>query len=210
MSVIQIVWAHPRPDSLTARVVAAIKEEIAGRDITIIEHDLQREGFDPVLREVDEPDWDDVDKVYSEDINKLAADLYKTTALIIVFPVWWFSMPALLTGYIDRVWNHGIAYGSGRRLGIKHVRWVGLAGYNEIDFNKRGIGQSMAHCLDQGIAGLCGISDSQVVYLYNTRDTGVEDLAAHYENLVLQGREVARELVSQMNEGAIAASAVHS
>lgn len=200
MSVIQIVWAHPRPDSLTARVVSAIKKEIAGRDITIIEHDLQREGFDPVLREIDEPDWDNVNKVYSDDINKLASDLYRTTALIIVFPVWWFSMPALLTGYIDRVWNHGIAYGSGRRLGIKHVRWIGLAGYNEIDFNKRGIGESMAHCLDQGIAGLCGITDSEVVYLYNTRDTGVRDLDAHYENLLLQGREVARELLAQMKE----------
>lgn len=208
MSTIQIVWAHPRPDSLTARVVSAIKEEIANHEITTIEHDLQREGFDPVLREIDEPDWNDVDKVYSEDINRLAEDLHRTTALIIVFPVWWFSMPAILTGYIDRVWNHGIAYGAGRRLGIKHIRWVGLAGYNEIDFNKRGIGRSMTDCLDQGIAGLCGISDSRVVYLYNTRDTGVQDLTAHYDNLVEQGRDVARDLVGQMKEGAGVASAM--
>ena len=38
-------------------------------------------------------------------------------------PVWWFSVPAILKGYIDRVWNFGIAYGGGllEQIGRAHV-----------------------------------------------------------------------------------------
>ncbi|MFA8091429.1 NAD(P)H-dependent oxidoreductase [Klebsiella oxytoca] len=109
MATIQLLWAHPRADSLTGRIARAIREEIIAGGVELIEHDLQREGFDPVMHQEDEPDWENVDKVYSEDINRLASDLLSSTAVIMVFPVYWFGMPALMKGYIDRVWNHGIA-----------------------------------------------------------------------------------------------------
>ena len=35
----------------------------------------------------------------------------RNQAPVIVFPVWWWSMPAILKGWIDRVWNNGWAYG---------------------------------------------------------------------------------------------------
>ena len=36
----------------------------------------------------------------------LAADL-----VILLFPLWWFSMPAIMKGWVDRVWDFGLAYG---------------------------------------------------------------------------------------------------
>ena len=44
--------------------------------------------------------------VESEQRKLLAAD-----ALILQFPLWWFSMPAILKGWVDRVFAYGLAYG---------------------------------------------------------------------------------------------------
>src|SRR5690606_28819212 len=44
--------------------------------------------------------------VISEQNKVLAAD-----AVILLFPLWWFGMPAIMKGWIDRVWAHGLAYG---------------------------------------------------------------------------------------------------
>ena len=42
-----LVWAHPRDDSLTARVAAAVKSELNAVEVAVTELDLYRMGFDP-------------------------------------------------------------------------------------------------------------------------------------------------------------------
>jgi NAD(P)H dehydrogenase (quinone) len=56
-----------------------------------------------VLREADEPDWNDPDKIYSEDVQREMQRIERNEATVMVFPVYWWSMPALLKGWIDRV-----------------------------------------------------------------------------------------------------------
>lgn len=70
--------------------------------------------------------------------------------------------------YIDRVWDHGIAYVKGRRLPVKQVRWIGLAGYDEEGFHKQGIGESLSHCMNAGLSGICCIEDRETEYFFDT------------------------------------------
>lgn len=65
----------------------------------------------PFLFPEDEPDWENPDKQYSEAITREQQRITEHDALICSFPVWWYSMPAILKGDIDRVWNYGFAYG---------------------------------------------------------------------------------------------------
>jgi len=58
---VQVVWAHPRADSLTASVVDEIVAELRAQGADVDELDLYRSGFDPVLGPSDEPDWGDLD-----------------------------------------------------------------------------------------------------------------------------------------------------
>jgi hypothetical protein len=44
--------------------------------------------------------------------------------MVFVFPVWWWSMPAMLKGWIDRVWNNGWAYGA-RKLPHRRALLIG-------------------------------------------------------------------------------------
>ncbi|WP_433850272.1 NAD(P)H oxidoreductase [Brucella pseudogrignonensis] len=194
MNNVQLIWAHPREDSLTARVAIAVREELSASGITVSELDLYRMEFDPSLQQVDEPDWNDIDKTYSEEVETLAAQLKAQDAVIFVFPVWWFSVPAILKGYIDRVWNHGIFYGGGRRLPFEKARWIALAGEPESSFTKRGLEKTMAHHLNVGIAGLCGAKDSHVEYLYDALGEEADDIAQHHATLIEQARQVARDL----------------
>ena len=51
-----------------------------------------------MLREPDEPDWGNPDKVYSSGALREMERIERNQATVIVFPVWWWSMPAVLKG----------------------------------------------------------------------------------------------------------------
>ena len=103
-----IVYTHPNPvsfgNAIKEQVIAACKS--MGREYVL--RDLYEMGFDPVLKGSDFTGIQngqiplDV-KVEQEHI--LTADI-----ITFVYPVWWTGMPALLKGYIDRVFSYGFAY----------------------------------------------------------------------------------------------------
>jgi len=51
----------------------------------------------------------------SADIAAEQAKLLWTDAVILQFPMWWFSMPAILSGWVEWVYAYGFAYGIGER-----------------------------------------------------------------------------------------------
>ncbi|MFP3462789.1 NAD(P)H oxidoreductase [Arthrobacter globiformis] len=193
----QVVWAHPRTDSLTATVVRTVVEELGLTGIEVDELDLYREQFDASLREADEPDWSNPDKPYSREVMDYAKRANAADVVFFVFPIWWFSLPAILKGYIDRVWNHGLFYGGGRKAKIQKIRWIGLAGESQEFFTKRDYDKLIQHHLNIGIAGFCGVSDSRVDLLYNALGTGVGDAPLHYARFQERAREIARTALDQ-------------
>ncbi len=100
---IYLVWAHPRHDSLTAHIADAIHQRAMERKIQVTELDLYRRNFNPVMTPEDEPDWKNMDKRYSPEVHQLYSELLEHDTLVVVFPLWWYSFPAMLKGYIDRV-----------------------------------------------------------------------------------------------------------
>jgi NAD(P)H dehydrogenase (quinone) len=194
---IYLIWAHPRADSLTARVVEEMQEQAAldGNSTTTL--DLYRRGFDPVLGTEDEPAWDDSTKRHSPEVHRLFAELQGKDTLVVVFPVWWYSFPAIIKGYMDRVWNHGLAYGDGHRLPAKKIHWVGLVGGSEERFARRGWLTNMTDFFN-GIGGYLGIEDTKVTFLYNT--IGVEedivDCDRHFQSLFAEARGVVSGLAA--------------
>lgn len=62
---------------------------------------------------------DTQNKTYSVDIEREHQLLSEADLIIIQFPLWWFSMPGVLKGYIDRVFSLGWAYGGGQTLSGK-------------------------------------------------------------------------------------------
>ncbi len=160
-----LVVAHPRRTSLTFAAAEAFARTIEGRNATVEWADLVREGFDPVLRPTDEPDWNNPAKVYSAQVQAEVARIERNNATVMVFPVWWWSMPAILKGWVDRVWNHGWAYG-GRAYPHRRVWMIGIAGTSAEAYRKRGYDDAIRTQLEVGVLEYCGIKDRRVELLY--------------------------------------------
>jgi NAD(P)H dehydrogenase (quinone) len=165
---ILLVVVHPRPDSLTHAVARAFAGAAETGGHRIDWADLHAEGFDPVLRALDEPDWGDPAKRYSPEVRAEMARIGRNAATVIVFPVWWWSMPAMLKGWIDRVWNHGWAYGDGASYPHRKVWMLGVAGGTAAQFAKRGYDFAMVTQIETGVLRYCGVEDARLALLYGT------------------------------------------
>ncbi|MEK4361485.1 NAD(P)H oxidoreductase [Paenibacillus sp. FSL M8-0212] len=174
-----VVVSHPRKDSLTFQVAQRFAQGLteAGHSYEIL--DLHGIGFDPILREIDEPDYTQENQVFSPEVETEMERLKKHDAAAFVFPLWWWHLPAMLKGYVDRVMNNGFAYGA-NKLPHQQILWISLSGVTEEQMQKRNYGQSIANLLNVGIADYCGVSQSRVEFLYETLESKPE----HYEALL--------------------------
>jgi NAD(P)H dehydrogenase (quinone) len=101
-----VVVAHPAEESFTmalARAYAAELEALGHRQLT---RDLYRMGFDPVLAAAELGPVATV----AADVAAAQAELRAADALTVIYPLWWMAMPAMMKGYIDRVFARGFAY----------------------------------------------------------------------------------------------------
>jgi NAD(P)H dehydrogenase (quinone) len=103
-----VVYCHPNPQSFTAtaRDLALTTLATHGHEVRLT--DLYADGFEPVLscderRTHKEPG-------VSADLERYADDLRWAQALVLVYPTWWSGQPAMLKGWIDRVWVAGVAW----------------------------------------------------------------------------------------------------
>jgi putative NADPH-quinone reductase len=107
-----VVYAHPLDDSFVAAVrdtaVAALTD--AGHDVHLL--DLYAEGFDPRLTEAEHATHDVGLPARLDDptIVLHARLLQWAQMLVLVYPTWWGTQPAILKGWFDRVWIEGVAY----------------------------------------------------------------------------------------------------
>lgn len=124
-----VVHAHPDPESYSAALRRLVVEtlEAAGRDVRVI--DLYEEGFDPVLRR---EDWRAYERPGRDDtaLADHIAALQEAEAIVFVYPTWWYGLPAMLKGWLDRVWLPGVAFslpaeGDIRPM-LRHIRKIGV------------------------------------------------------------------------------------
>ena len=161
------VLSHPRRDSLSGAVLDSFVAGLAEAGHRSETADLHAEKFDPVLYPPDEPDWNDGNKRYSDSVHREMARVERNDAVALVFPVWWWSMPAMLKGWIDRVWNNGWAYGD-RNLKGKRGIALGVAGASQKSYAKREYDRAMEIQIRIGIFQFCGIEDAGLHVFYDS------------------------------------------
>lgn len=108
-----VVLAHPLGDSLNASLAAHVRAAL-GSDAAFI--DLYAENFDPRLT-ADERASYYADAHDTRSLATHAEALQAAELLVFVFPTWWFGPPAILKGWIDRVFAPGIAFDHGTNFG---------------------------------------------------------------------------------------------
>ena len=107
-----IIYAHPNDKSYNASILETVKENLSSKhELKIL--DLYKEKFNPVLRfDTTHRRRDLAHDVAMKDYRDL---ITWADQLIFIFPTWWSGMPAILKGFIDRVFVAGFAYQNGPR-----------------------------------------------------------------------------------------------
>lgn len=123
-----LVYAHPEPRSFTGSLRDCAVQTLTGMGHEVLVSDLYSMGFNPVPGWHDFVDHDrleffgyEIEQKRAAEGGSFAADLQCEMAklaqcdlLILNFPLWWFGLPAILKGWVDRVFAAGFAYGNGR------------------------------------------------------------------------------------------------
>lgn len=170
-----IVVAHHDPRSLTHSLAASIAEGLRQSDP---EHDVEiadiaAEGFDPRFTLADHA----VHRHQATppaDVLAEQARIERADALVLVFPVYWWSMPALLKGWIDRVFSNGWAFDFSpdahleKKLRHLKVHLLGLAGADAGTFQRHGYRQAIHTQIDHGIFDYCGAKVLSSEILFNS------------------------------------------
>jgi putative NADPH-quinone reductase len=90
-----------------------------GHEVTV--EDLYASQFSPALTVRERESY--YAKLFDSDVDVAqVARMQYAEALVLVFPTWWFSFPAILKGWFDRVWAPGLAYDHALNLGAIRPR----------------------------------------------------------------------------------------
>lgn len=123
-----VVHAHPDPQSYSAHLYRLAIAALNASGATVSTIDLYAEGFNPVLSleerqaYLDCPDW-----LVQRHARHIEA-LQRCEHLVLVYPTWWWGPPAMLKGWLERVWLPSITFEPAQRKGqrlkpkMQHIR----------------------------------------------------------------------------------------
>lgn len=121
-----VVYCHPKPDSFTAAVLKTVLEKLHAAEAEVRVSDLYAQAFAPVLSGAELDGYLDcpanVEPVATEVENLRWCD-----TLVFVYPTWWYGMPAMLKGWLDRVLLPDVAFmmpdeiNTDIRPGLQHI-----------------------------------------------------------------------------------------
>jgi NAD(P)H dehydrogenase (quinone) len=123
-----VVLAHPEPRSFNAAMFRTAVEALRDAGHEVATSDLYAMPFDPVsdrrnFASAKDPAYfkQQVEETHATEVGGFAPDietelkkLEGCDLMVWQFPLWWFGVPAILKGWVDRIFAMGRAYGGGR------------------------------------------------------------------------------------------------
>jgi NAD(P)H dehydrogenase (quinone) len=168
-----LVVAHPSPTSFTRQLADRFALGAARTGAAVEVADLYAEGFDPLLRQPDLAQF--TGGPMPADVRREQARVDRADALVLAFPVYWWSFPAMLKGWVDRVWSQGWAYtfSPDRSRGLlpdKPVLLLAVAGSRASTYRRYGYDGAMRTQIDVGVLGYAGLTDVTAEFFHEVDD----------------------------------------
>lgn len=104
-----VLYAHPVETSFAAALHGVVVERLRAAGHEVDDCDLYAEGFDPVLSRAERLAYHDLSSNRAA-VAPHVARLERAEALVLVSPIWNFGHPAILKGYLDRVFLPGVTF----------------------------------------------------------------------------------------------------
>nr|MDO8116439.1 NAD(P)H-dependent oxidoreductase [Candidatus Sigynarchaeota archaeon] len=103
---ILVILAHPNEKSFNHAIASTCVQTLKRLNHDVKFHDLYKEDFDPLLPSNEIPR----ESTLPKGIQNYCNELVNADGIVIVHPNWWGQPPAILKGWIDRIFRPGIAY----------------------------------------------------------------------------------------------------
>ncbi|AFM59856.1 NAD(P)H-dependent oxidoreductase [Enterobacter cloacae] len=167
-----IVTAHPIETSLSHTLAQRIAGKLQEQGTQVEIADLHAEGFSPAMIRADLDLYHGDASALPDDVLREQQRVERADMLIFVFPFYWWSVPALLKGWFDRVLTVNWAYKvgeEGRIVGNLRdvpVRLVATAGSDIAGFDKHGYSAAIQSQIVEGVFGFCGLKNVTLDILY--------------------------------------------
>ncbi|MBS1659907.1 MAG: NAD(P)H-dependent oxidoreductase [Bacteroidetes bacterium] len=160
-----LIFAHPNIDSFNRAILDTVETTLKAGHHEIITRDLYGIDFQAALSR--------------EDFTKLSPDIAReqehikwADALVFIYPVWWWDRPAILKGYIDRVFTYGFAFQMGPEgaTGLLHhqkalvIQTLGTA-EQTYDENPGAI-EAVHRSMSEGTLEYCGVKNVEQLLLF--------------------------------------------
>lgn len=198
-----IVYAHPEPKSFNGAMKELAVEVLKGAGHTVQVSDLYAMNFAPAGGPIDFLEREDEacfryqrEQVHANDAGLFAPELREemdklvwADLVIFQFPLWWFSLPAILKGWVDRVFAMGFSYGAGQRYATGVFRGkrgmlamtTGGPPASYVEGGSHGeIGQLLMH-IQHGMFAFVGMDVVPPFIAYGAARVSPEERAAYLE-----------------------------
>ncbi len=164
-----VIYAHPNPKSFNKAIKEVVLETLSAKGVKYSLRDLYALEFNPILSARDFETF--LSGGVPEDIRREQEIIKGAKLLVFVYPIWWTGMPAILKGYIDRVFSYGFAYEErdGELVGLlsdKKAFVINTLGASEPDYRPSGMEECLIKTTDIGIFKFCGIEVIRHLFLY--------------------------------------------
>jgi NAD(P)H dehydrogenase (quinone) len=195
-----VVTAHPDPDSLTHEVARRLHAALGPQEATLAH--LAQEGFDPRFTGSDRADYANGTRS-NADVTAEQRRIDEATHLVLVFPVYWWSMPALLKGWFDRVFIAGWAFDVDENdrivpaLERLTVHLVPVAGATERAYDKHEYARSFSTQIEHGIIDYCGARRGVVEFIHDSESVDEQRMAREVDPAIARVVAAARRDSSQ-------------
>lgn len=181
-----VIYAHPNPASLNHFFKQTIVESLKKSGQEIIVRDLNEINFNPVLS-LDDMHGQRMGQV-SEDVKTEQDFISWADQIIFVYPIWWTGMPAIIKGYIDRVFSYGFAYryDQGVQKGLltgKKTVIVNSHGKSNAEYQAMGMDKALALTSDTGIFTYSGLEIIKHFY-FDKADRASAENISEWENQI--------------------------
>jgi NAD(P)H dehydrogenase (quinone) len=130
-----VVHAHPSPASYSRAVCDTAEKALrgAGHQVTVLH--LDDEGFRPAMSAAERIAYHSPTPILDAQVERHAGLVGQAEALVFVYPTWWAGPPAILMGWLERVFVPGVAFQLDPRTNrvrprLRHVRrLIGISTY---------------------------------------------------------------------------------
>lgn len=190
-----IVFSHPYEGSYCNAIMEAVRRGLSKGGHACKTIDLNKDGFDPVMRPKDLKAFARLGRGETDALSELDPIVlrYKkklewAESLVMIFPIWWMTMPAMMKGFIDKVIFPGVAYemDEGRlKSRLRNLRQVTVISTmnTPADIYRDRFNNSLEGSLIKGTFNQIGIHDARWISLNMVKQVGEEVRAQWLEEL---------------------------